>query len=722
MNYLDALRLVHETLKPGFYLEIGCWQGESLSLANCPSLAVDPQPELAWPLTQPTRLFKETSDHFFARKNVGELIGHPLDLALIDGMQDAQFALRDFVNLERHAHSGSVIVVRNILPRDIGWTRRTPQAGVWTGDVYKLIPLLRRERPDLCIEVFDIEKTGLALIHRLAPDDTRLADGLERHEAALEAGQGELGSAEDIRKALIPRAERELKRYVSDLTRMRPRRSTGSGSGALYLDLLKRSLLNEIYLDDELRLLYLRDCLNGTDSFDYAIYHDIRETRSEAYQALAGRRSIGQFPNRDIHLSGFSHTMIGRRRIDSLHECLDYVREAGIPGDFMECGVWRGGSCIFMAGYLKVHGMTGRQVVVADSFDGLPPPSHDLDLKARDLSKSKFPELAVSLATVRDNFQLYGLLSDRVTFLEGWFRDTLPKAPSGKLALLRLDGDLYESTMDALTNLYDRVSPGGVVVIDDFGGIPRCKQAVEDFFANRGETMPEATEIDWTGIWFTKPERAAGAGRGFDTAFPVPFLRPYQAGAMKYRYRGVPCLKSPIDMAIYARAIWDLQPKTVIEIGCKAGGSALWMADMLQSYGLDTPIYGIDLAVPDRPPDDRINFLKGDVNNLQAALSENDLLACPHPWFISEDSAHTYEGCRAALHFLAPHMEPGDLLVMEDGVLDDLGMTERYNGGPNRAIAEFLAERPGVFKIVTELCDMFGKNATYAPNGYLRKT
>ena len=722
MNYLQALDLFHDALRPANYVEIGCGKGASLARARCSAVGISSNFEISTPLKAPTRIFKSTSDEFFARQNLQALLGGPFDLAFIDGMPNAEFALRDFINLERHAHAGSVIVVRNILPKDIAWTSRTRQAEAWTGDVYKLIPLLRRERPDLSIEVFDIERTGLAVIHRLAPGDTRLADALERHEACLVGNEAELGSVDGIRKALNPRAARELERYASDLGRMGPRRPASTGTEGLYLDLLKRSLLNEIYLDDELRLLYLRDCLKGTESFDYAVYHDIRKTRSEAYRALAGRRAIGQFPNRDIHLSGFSHTMIGRKRIDSLHECLDYVREAGIPGDFMECGVWRGGSCIFMAGYLRAHGMTGRRVVVADSFDGLPPPSHDLDLKARDLSKSRFPELAVSLETVRANFRLYGLLNDRVAFLKGWFRDTLPKAPVKKLALLRLDGDLYESTMDALTNLYDRVAPRGVVVIDDFGGIPRCKQAVEDFFANRGETMPELTEVDWTGIWFTKPEKAAGAGRGFDTAFPVPFLRPYQAGAMKYRYRGVPCLKSPIDMAICARAIWDLQPKTVIEIGCKAGGSALWMADMLHSYGLDTPIYGIDLAPPNRPPDDRITFLKGDVNDLETVFRENGLLSRPHPWFVTEDSAHTYEGCRAALDFLAPHMAPGDLLVMEDGVLDDLGMTERYNGGPNRAIAEFLAERPGVFEIETELCDMFGKNATYAPNGYLRKT
>jgi hypothetical protein len=81
----------------------------------------------------------------------------------------------------------------------------------------------------------------------------------------------------------------------------------------MYLELLKRCLLNEIYLDDELRLAYLRDCLSGNEVFDYAVYHDIRTERSEAYAALRASREIGRFPDRDIHKSGFSHTMIGRR-------------------------------------------------------------------------------------------------------------------------------------------------------------------------------------------------------------------------------------------------------------------------------------------------------------------------------------------------------------------------------------------------------------------------
>jgi O-methyltransferase len=105
---------------------------------------------------------------------------------------------------------------------------------------------------------------------------------------------------------------------------------------------------------------------------------------------------------------------------------------------------------------------------------------------------------------VRDNFAAYGLLKDNVTFLEGWFCDTLHDAPTDQLALLRMDGDLYSSTMDILVALYDKVAEGGVIIVDDYKLIPSCKQAVDDFFAARGETAPKVTDIDWTGVYWIK--------------------------------------------------------------------------------------------------------------------------------------------------------------------------------------------------------------------------
>jgi cephalosporin hydroxylase len=136
---------------------------------------------------------------------------------------------------------------------------------------------------------------------------------------------------------------------------------------------------------------------------------------------------------------------------------------------------------------------------------------------------------------------------------------------------------------------------------------------------------------------------------------------------------------------------------------------------------LDLEIVSIDLRRPTKSYD-RIEFLEGDVNDLQTVFDRDGLATKPRPWLVVEDSAHTHAACTAALHFFAERLMPGEWIVMEDGVLDELGMSEKYFGGPNRAIAEFFEAYPGVFEIGVEYCDMFGRNATFNPNGYLKRT
>lgn len=511
MNYLRALALFHLGLTPETYVEIGCRKGISLAQARCPSIAIDPDFEITAALGAPTRLFRETSDRFFADRSLRELLGGPVDFAFIDGMHQAEFVLRDLLNLEAAAQRNSVIVIDDVLPEQIEWTTRERQTQAWTGDVYKIVPFLRKHRPDLQVEVFDIKMKGLAVVTKFDPGNRSVQARLGRHEARLAGDQYACDSIEALRRTLRPRPAAELPSFIQDLKRRRGGLVPADGTNrGLYLDLLKRSLLNETYLDDELRIAYLRDCLQGDETFDYAVLHEIRTRRPEALADLAASRRVGRFPQRNIHRSGFSHTMMGRLRLDSLQACLDDLLARRIPGDLVECGVWRGGGCILMAGWLEAHGIRDRRIVVADSFEGLPEPSHASDAKL-DLSKDKFPELAVSLQTVQDNFAAYGLLDhDRLRFVKGWFRDTLGTAPSERIALLRLDGDLYESTRNILDPLYDRVSPGGIVIVDDYA-LPMCRQAVEDFFAERNEPVPETFQIDWTGAFFIKPGGASPA-------------------------------------------------------------------------------------------------------------------------------------------------------------------------------------------------------------------
>jgi hypothetical protein len=199
---------------------------------------------------------------------------------------------------------------------------------------------------------------------------------------------------------------------------------------------------------------------------------------------------------------GYAHTMIGLKRLDNLQYCAETVIREGVPGDFIETGVWRGGSCIFMRAILAAHGVTDRKVFVADSFEGLPKPDAEKYASDEGDKHHEYQALAIPIEEVKSNFKKYGLLDEQVVFLKGWFKDSLPKAPIKSLAVLRLDGDMYESTMDALNNLYDKLSPGGFCIVDDYA-LPCCEAAVRDYRNKHGITS-EIKEIDRTGSYWRK--------------------------------------------------------------------------------------------------------------------------------------------------------------------------------------------------------------------------
>jgi O-methyltransferase len=198
-------------------------------------------------------------------------------------------------------------------------------------------------------------------------------------------------------------------------------------------------------------------------------------------------------------------TMVGLRRLGSVQECIETIVRDGVPGDLIETGVWRGGTSIFMRGVLRALDDETRDVWLADSFEGLPAPALDEypgDAGTEILERFKF--LAVSREQVRAGFERFGLLDDHVRFLQGWFRDTLPPLRGRhQWSLLRLDGDMYESTIIALESLYDDLAVGGFVIVDDYGALTQCKAAVEDFRAARGIDDP-IHRVDWTGAWWRR--------------------------------------------------------------------------------------------------------------------------------------------------------------------------------------------------------------------------
>ena len=199
----------------------------------------------------------------------------------------------------------------------------------------------------------------------------------------------------------------------------------------------------------------------------------------------------------------YGDTMIGRKRLDNLQYCIETVLQDGVEGDLIETGVWRGGACIFMRAVLAAYGVEDRKVFVADSFEGLPAPdANNFPADAGDKHHTHNTYLGVSRKEVEENFEKYGLLDDQVIFLEGWFIDTLPQAPIEKLAVLRSDGDMYESTIETLENLYPKLSSGGFCIIDDYA-LPGCEAAVNDYRSEHGISA-ELVEIDWTGRYWRK--------------------------------------------------------------------------------------------------------------------------------------------------------------------------------------------------------------------------
>jgi len=249
---------------------------------------------------------------------------------------------------------------------------------------------------------------------------------------------------------------------------------------ALYLDLLEKSLTNVIY---------------GDPPIDRRWWW-WRWRRPIQYVAVV-RESGLDWPSQ-------AHTMIGLRRLHALRALVERTLNENIAGEYIETGVWRGGACILMRGVLAAYGEKRRRVFCADSFSGLPRPDAAAYPADRKDQLYKIQELAVSLDSVKANFAKYGLLDDQVRFVAGWFRDTLPALAAERFALLRLDGDMYESTLVALEALYPRLSPGGFVIIDDYGALPNCRKAVDEFLGRRGENV-HIQASDHTGVWWQKP-------------------------------------------------------------------------------------------------------------------------------------------------------------------------------------------------------------------------
>ena len=265
----------------------------------------------------------------------------------------------------------------------------------------------------------------------------------------------------------------------------------------LYLDLLKKTLTRAQVADRYERYALRPNPMNRLAlRVVEPVLHDrgfdlvgLRASNAEAYMA-SGYADSGRLDD--------GETMVGLRQLDNVQFCVEDVLRHKVPGDLIEAGAWRGGITILMRGILKAYGDTDRKVWVADSFEGLPP----ID-RARDARVFYEGQMAVSVDEVKENFARYGLLDDRVRFLKGFFNKTLPGAPIEKLAVFRADADLYESTMDALNNLYPKLSVGGYAIFDDYVQIPAVKSAIDEYRTSHGISEP-IRQIDGQAVYWQR--------------------------------------------------------------------------------------------------------------------------------------------------------------------------------------------------------------------------
>ncbi|QDT15546.1 TylF/MycF/NovP-related O-methyltransferase [Alienimonas californiensis] len=216
-----------------------------------------------------------------------------------------------------------------------------------------------------------------------------------------------------------------------------------------------------------------------------------------------------QGPHADVIAAVRDYTMTSPARVAALCDAVEYVQNHNLPGDFVECGVWRGGSVMAMLHVLKRRGELGRDVHLFDTFEGMSAPT-DLDrdpdghTAAELLEEEKADKAAsanwayCSQEDVERNVASVGYPAERLHFVRGKVEDTLPDAVPETISLLRLDTDWYESTKHELEHLFPRLVPGGVLILDDYGHWEGARRAVDEYLRDRGVRM-FLQRVDYTG-------------------------------------------------------------------------------------------------------------------------------------------------------------------------------------------------------------------------------
>lgn len=337
---------------------------------------------------------------------------------------------------------------------------------------------------------------GLAIVveEERLEGEPELAAALDRLESA--EGRYELMKvAEDVRLKAMLFQHNVFFRRSEELDRSRAR----------HLGVVKASLLNEHYLDHEVRFAHLARHVGAGRPLVAEQLRDPARHDQEAYRQLVRERTGPAGPDGVEHESFVPYTAMGRAQLDHLERCLDLVRSEDVGGDLVECGTGRGGGAIFLRSYLDAHELIDRVVWVADGFRASAEPA-----RTPSLPKQGVAAFQADLNLVRDGFQRFGLLDDRVRFLQGPVDATLPTAAVEEIALLRIGRSQGGDVRAVLDHLYDKVSVGGFVVIDARAD-PKCLEEVETFREQRGVVSP-LERIDSLGLAWRRSSTDAQAG------------------------------------------------------------------------------------------------------------------------------------------------------------------------------------------------------------------
>jgi predicted O-methyltransferase YrrM len=379
-------------------------------------------------------------------------------------------------------------------------------------------------------------------------------------------------------------------------------------------------------------------------------------------------------------------SMIGKRRLENVLNLAKEKIEHGIPGDFIEAGIWKGGVVALMSAVLKVYGDTARQVYGADSFKGIPPAKPDL--YPADEAHIGCDELEIlsnnSRVEVESLLQRFGLLSPQVTLVEGWFKDTLETIPNENFALIRLDGDSYESTMQALQALYPKLSDGGSIIIDDYYSWEGCKAAVDEWREDH-EIKEPLVDIDWTGVYWTKSSAPdAERTKIFNTLDKrsVTTSKVELQSVIKEGLLAAPRVVVPSawigHLPFLTSLIGALKPRRHVELGVHNGYSLFGAAQAVETHGLDTEVIGVDLWMGDEHAGffnaevynnfiemrskhfPSIEIIRQDFNNAVHLFGEQsiDLLHI--------DGLHTYDAVKSDFEAWIPKVSTGGVVLFHD--------------------------------------------------------